>query len=340
MIAKKKTFPALSAGICLAGLLFCLWVLFSGGEALCLTNGCTLFQDLQIAGVSLWHLGAVLFALLLLCCLARLMPAARLLALAAVLADTVLLGIMLFTAPCVNCLLVGLLIALACLSLHRSTPRRPALLWLWLLLFLFSLGSVVHDLAEPWSPQAEGSASVHIYFSPSCQACRTLTAQAERLNQARWYPVPENRRDIWVIRTMLEKMNGGMPLAQAAAEALAAVPEGPAFDEAREYRLGLLRPELLLLQFRLWKNQAHVLASGSKRLPFLEFAGLPVALLPREEHVSQALPKEHERTALPSGLDLDVAGFCGGEEPCADPAPARPQGGLHELLDESGLYRP
>ena len=347
MITKKNVFPALPAGICLAGLLFCLWVLNTGGKELCLTSGCTLFQDLRLAGISLWHAGSVLFGLLLLFCLVRLTRVARALALAAVLADTILLGIMLFTAPCVNCLIVGTLIALACLSLCRSEDRsaRPRLLAVWLVFLILDLGNALHGLAEPWSPTDEGQSSIQIYFSPSCSACQTLTAQAPHLENARWFPVPEDSRDIWVIHEMLRRMESGTPLAQAAEQARQAVPEGPAFEQMQEYRIGLLRPEMLLLQFRLWRNQAHVLAAGSNRLPFVEFLGLPSALVPSpssdKDHQPPSPPHNTPEILNMPGLDMDIAGFCGGDDaPCTDPVPSQPQGNLHDLMDQSGLYQP
>ena len=44
-----------------AGLIFCLWVLTTGGEALCVTDGCGIFRDFRLAGYSLWEAGAALF---------------------------------------------------------------------------------------------------------------------------------------------------------------------------------------------------------------------------------------------------------------------------------------
>ena len=350
MITKKNVFPALPAGICLTGLLFCLWVLNTGGKELCLTSGCTLFQDLRLAGISLWHAGTVLFGLLLLLCLIRFTRVARALALVAVLADTILLGIMLFTAPCVNCLIVGMLIALSCFSLCRSENRsaRPRLLMVWLIFLILDLGNAVHGLADPWSlTDNNDQASIQIYFSPSCRACQTLTTQSSHLENARWYPVPEDGRDIWIIHEMIRRMESGMSLAQAAEEARKAVPESPAFDQMQKYRLGLLHPEMLLLQFRLWKNHAHVLAAGSDRLPFIEFLGLPAALVPsaapKEENNHQASTPAHDapESLLVPGINMDVAGFCGGDDaPCAEPAPGQPQETLHDLMNQSGLYQP
>jgi hypothetical protein len=79
----RRPFPVVPAVVSLAGLLFCLWVHLTGGESLCLTDGCTLFQDFRLAGFSLWQGGLVLFSLLLVLCLLRFVPFARLCASAA-----------------------------------------------------------------------------------------------------------------------------------------------------------------------------------------------------------------------------------------------------------------
>ena len=71
MLRNTRPFPLVAAAVSLAGLLFCLWVFFTGGEALCLTDGCTLFQDFRLAGISLWQAGAFLFAVLLILSLLR-----------------------------------------------------------------------------------------------------------------------------------------------------------------------------------------------------------------------------------------------------------------------------
>ena len=82
-----------------------------------------------------------------------------------------------------------------------------------------------------------------------------------------------------------------------------------------EYRFSLLKPDMLLLQLRLWKNRAHVLSAGSDRLPLVEFRGLPAFL--RE---ADRVPPSPSTDTTPSGhaevpgIDLGVAGFCGGEK--------------------------
>lgn len=356
----RRPFPVVPAVVSLAGLLFCLWVHLTGGESLCLTDGCTLFQDFRLAGFSLWQGGLVLFSLLLVLCLLRFVPFARLCASAALAADALLLGVMLFTAPCVNCLIAGMFIAAAFLALRREDgpkrrTRRSPLLLLWGTLFLFALGGVFRDSAEPWSPlPQDGPASVHVYFSPSCRACQTLVELAPRMRDARWFPVAEDSRDIWLIRTMSEALATGASLPDAVKQAHAAVP-GPAdFPSAPGWRTGLLKPEMLLLQFRLWKNHARVLAAGSDRLPFVQYLGLPAflrgdapALPSAHEHdgAEHEAPKveRHITTVSPDipELELGVAGFCPGDRAsasCSDtgppPASTSPKQGL---VDTSGM---
>lgn len=353
----RRPFPAMPACLSLAGLLFCFWVSLTDGEALCLTDGCALFQDFRLAGVSLWQGGLAFFSLLLALCLLRFSSAARFCATIALAADTLLLGVMLFTAPCVNCLIVGLFIAATFLALRREKtggerPCRSPLLLLWGLLFLFDLGAVIRDGAEPWSPLPEQeSASVHIYFSPSCRACQTLVELAPRMADARWFPVAEDNRDIWLIRVMSDALASGTALPEAVKQAHAAVPGLAYFHDAPGWRTGLLKPDMLLLQFRLWKNRARVLAAGSDRLPFVQYMGLPAFLrgdapaLPAGHGASGAshpstpqIPDTSAEAAVIPELDLGVAGFCPGAKnnaPCAEtPSPPQSPSGL---IDTSGM---
>ena len=340
MLKSARPFPLAAAAASLAGLLFCLWVFFTGGRALCLTDGCTLFQDFRLAGISLWQAGTALFSVLLVLSLFRLSGAAHLLAALALAADAVLLCVMLFTAPCVNCLIVGSLIAVTFLAFRSAAlpvrRERSSLAVLWLVLLIINLGGVLRDLADPWTPlPAQEEASVQVYFSPSCPACRTLLSRADALSDAAWYPVPEDTRDIWVIAAMAERLEKGMSLEQAATEARQSVPEGEAFEGDSSFRLGLLRPGMLLLQFRLWRNHAHVLAAGSDRLPFVEFRGLPAFLAEPAPEPEKSAPDTSDELS-PEIPGLNVAGFCDGEseEPCEETPAISPSG---SLIDTSGM---
>ncbi len=351
--------PANLAAICTgaAGLIFCLWVLTTGGEALCVTDGCSIFHDFRFAGYSLWEAGAALFSALTLLCVFKLTLLALLASGAALLADTFLLGVMLFTAPCLNCLIVGAFTAVCYLCILNGNRRgkesgRSLLACLWTLLFLFNIGGLVKDVSEPWAVISPAKpAPVNIWFSPSCPACLRLLEHFQSFPDAAWHPVAEDARDIHVIHAMMRNLEQGMPLPEAAEKAGAAIPAP--FAEDPGTRLAMIRPSMLLLQFRLWINQAHVLEAGSGRLPLLEFAGMPSFLsgAPGKKPAAQAAdgpaaqaPPLPDMTgegpaagnapvlqapvpeARPNGQDwssFGVAGFCGGDkkEPCRDGEP-------------------
>ena len=355
-----RNFPAVPALSSLAGLLFCLWVLLSGGKELCLTDGCALFQDFSLAGISLWAAGTAFFAALLLLCVLRATRIAKFFCAAALIADAVLMAIMAFTAPCVNCLVAGLLIALSFVLLRRTTRThgnsgRSPLLLIWGLLFIVSAGGVARDLTSLWTPLPHNpQASMQVFFSPSCRACQTLTAQAGNIPDANWFPVAEDTRDIWIIRAMTRRIEQGQSLQDAVLNAAADVPglaDAPDIMAVPGYRFGLLRPDILLLQFRLWKNLAHVLAAGSDRLPFVEFRGLPAFF--REDaparpgypgspsapaHASTSAA--HDERALPLFSDFGIAGFCHGdkEKSCDEASKTdKKRSSSDGLIDTSGM---
>ena len=347
----QRLFPTSPFLLGLIGLSFCLWVQFSGGKALCLTDGCSLFQDFSLAGVSLWAAGSAFFGLTLLFCALRFTKAALLLAGAALAADLLLMAVMSFTAPCVNCLFAGLLIALTFFALLRETAlhkraRRSLLLLAWALLFAVNTGGILRDASDLWSPLPRPEqTSVQVFFSPSCRACQTLAEQAASLPDGAWFPVAEDSRDIWLIHAMAKRIGEGQSLTEAIAGAHKDIPslaDAPDLMALPEYRFGLLKPEMLLLQLRLWKNRAHVLAAGSDRLPFVEFRGLP-AFFRSEERLPA--PHEHgagrpELSEVP-GIDLGVAGFCGGDKQpsdCKDDNSVKNSSSVPaSLIDTSGM---
>ena len=321
-----------------AGLIFCLWVLTTGGEALCVTDGCGIFRDFRLAGYSLWEAGAALFGSLALLSLLRLSTLALILSFAALLADAVLLGVMIFTAPCLNCLIVGALTAICYLCLLHGASRgkesgRSLLACAWTLLFLFNIGGLVREASHPWAVLApEKPAAVNIWFSPSCPACRQVAAHYENLPGAAWHPVAEDPRDLHVIRAMDENLKKGMPLPEAIEKARAVVPAMPGQTPAA--RLAMLRPSMLLLQFRLWVNQAHVLAAGSGRLPLIEFSGLPsfLAAPARQDPHSAATPPV-VRQPSPAAEDALSPSAGDSKEP-ALPSPQETQPGESPSLPE------
>lgn len=131
-----------------------------------------------------------------------------------------------------------------------------------------------------------------------------------------YYPLAENDADIYKTARMQELLEAGQSPIQALEGAEKA--EAPA-------GLGLWRPTMLWLRFRMLCNKAHVLAAGVQTVPFVEFHGLPSALAPKVHSVSRSARSVQD---FPVGLDHTlplepleqleplVSGQCGGEKPC------------------------
>lgn len=352
-MASQQRFLPLPFFLALAGILFSLWNILGDASALCVTEGCSLFKEYTLAGVSLWWAGVAGFSLLLLIAIPGLTTAGVVCAGLGVALDCLLLIVMLFTAPCFNCLIIGLLLALVFVA-YRTAARRDRrrrdevsvspLLAVWTLLFVANAGGLVHGSLGPWAlagPADGAPAAVRVYFSPSCAACVSLARSYDeaRSGAAAWYPVAENERDLVIIADMKRRLDGedredgaatlAATLAAALDAALAAPPIRPPASE-------LARPGVLLMQFRLWRNAAHVLAAGSGRLPFVEFHGVPAALLAPTPAVPEPAPAATPAVPVPAAPSLpflDVAGFCdGGDEPCAEPSGAGEPASLDKLM--------
>ena len=330
--------------IAVCGVLFSIWNAQDAASVPCISAGCTLYQSFTINGFSLWWGGVGIFTLLGLLALTGHAAPGRWISGLAVLLDCVLLGIMVLTLPCLACMAAALLLALSYGTFRAAsfTETRPSLrrisplLVLWGLLFLLNVGGLARSAIQPWaiqSPAAEDEATVRVFFSPSCSACRQLvmgTPEADARNII-WCPVSEEENDLAVILNLNQRIGTGVPLNRAFLPSLE-TPPLTAWD--------ILRPEVLLTQFRLWCNEARVIAAGDGRLPLVEFMGLPSALIKAKSPASaparptapaapsapaeplvggQSLlpgqsPQDH---ALP--FDMGVSGSCGG--PNAVPCP-------------------
>lgn len=304
------------------GAAFCIWSASGNAINLCVTAGCSLFQDAAIAGISMWWFGAAAFTVL---CMLSLVGSAGLGTAAAGLClflDTLLLLLMLVTVPCVGCLFVALLFALSYMAFrHASAPRdrepgRSLMLLVWMGFFLVNIGAVVRAEVGTWAMHGPEDASVHMYFSPSCSVCREgVAALSGRVNVA-FYPVAENADDVLSIASMLRALENGNNMNEALKSAQRESAEFAAAGVMERWS-----PDMLLLRFRLLCNKAHIFAAGGQSVPFLEYHGLPTSLAAKPE-----VPQQHPRTTAPSQpstdytlpIDPGVAGSCGGSDaaPC------------------------
>ena len=317
----------------LLGLAFCVWSAFGNDINFCVTAGCTLYQDTTVGGISMWWIGAGAFGLLGTFALAGAAGPGLFCSGLALLGDICLLALLAATAPCLLCLIVAIFFALTFRAFRRlvQTPAglgRPAtnsgpslLLAVWTVLFIVNAGSVVRSQSGVWPLLGdETDAAVHLYFSPSCPSCReAVEALSGRVDVA-FYPLAESEIDVHKTQAMEDLLDKGLSMAEVLADAQSvAEPENI---------WGKITPDLWFLRLRMLRNKAHVFGSGSSKVPFVEYRGLPASLAkvaaPRKDK-KEIAPKPQPAPVLP-GAPLDdklpvelaplTGGNCPGNKPC------------------------
>lgn len=306
--------------VSLLGAAFCAWSASGNALNLCVTTGCSLFQDLTVGGISMWWFGVAGFAALVLLAVSGKPKLAQFGAGFALFLDTCLLLLMLLTAPCAGCLVAGLLFALAYLAFRQSAHRpgtaraRSYLLLVWSLLFITNIAGIARAELGVWSMYGDDTAATHMYFSPSCSACREGIAALSGKANVAFFPVNEDDRDIATIALMDKAVKGGATMQAALTSALAV--ENPE-DRFKPYSL-----DMLWLRFLLLCNKAHVFSAGGQVLPYFEFRGLPAALVAGDAAKNRGASSQRSNagsTDYTLPLDTGVAGSCGG--PDATPCP-------------------
>lgn len=320
--------------VALLAIAFCIWSALGNDVNFCVTTGCTLYQDFTIGGISLWWYGTGAFIVLAACALLGQQNIGRWLASFFVLGDVCLLCLMALTAPCVSCLVAAVFFALSYFLFRRSVVpsprqnpapplRRSILLLVWLFLFVANLGQVARSQVEIWPIFDEsGEARTRMFFSPSCRYCAEgINILSGNVNVA-FYPVAESDSDIYRIIKMRDLLREGMTMAEALGQSADVKPQG----------LGeLLKPENMLLRFRLLSNKAHVFSAGSQGVPFFENLGLTPDLVARikdknARNENSAMESAQQGVANGAGqndvrdanlpAELNDFGQCTGQTPC------------------------
>ncbi len=320
---QQKTNTGKSLLVAIAGLALAVGELLAPDTVPCTTSGCALQYDFF-----LWEIGAGVFGALLLCSLLKAAKIGLWLSGLALAGDTLLLVVMLLTASCPSCLVFALLLALCFVSFihasrtpwHTSTPSLAlGLIYLWSVLFVIDTGLLLRDLVEPWAiskPEKEQPIA-NIFFSTSCQACRKLLLgmRPTDLSHTAWYPVIEKEEDLRAIHALEREIRQGVPLDIA----LRHLPQ----DSSTLPSLSI--GDYLRLKIRLNINRSRILLSGRESLPFIQFFGVPSALLHQEAEtpspqVSSAPSSDTKRItpvrrdrALPF-LNFDESGRCTGQQ--------------------------
>lgn len=333
MFEQRRSVAILPLIASMVGLGFCLWIALSPTFAIdaadCAATGCTLYKDISISGVSLWHIGAIAFAGLVVCAIRGYVSVGYMAAACMLAGDVALLALMAFTAPCTNCLMVAALFAVTFWSFHKEcefqnttstlisqrvnsdSPRaRSYLLFVWMLFFFANGLAAVNERIEPWIIHGAVNAPMRIYFSPSCPSCReAVRTYANAGNSVAFLPVAEDEADIYAIATLEDELAKGKNFF-------------PAFRYAsnesnvkKELSVGTY----LQLQWRVLRNKVRFYASGSTVLPLIQMHGMPKSAKASAPAVSTGHGSP-VGNFIPMGTELHFEGC--GEGPQAAPCPA------------------
>ena len=304
----KPTHLGGSALLALLGAIYCLAALLGLGEALCVTNGCSLYQNFSLYGISLWHAGIATFLLLAaLSFLGRLNLALNLSRLT-ILADCGLLLLMSLTSPCLACMGAAFFLALVFYSLHRahvrqnkSAPRHSRLLAVWLLFMVAAVILVIKELSAPSVWHGPEDAPVRIYFSPHCPACmQAVDAAATSPLPVAYYPVAASLDEVKIILAMEDDLAHGVPLATSLHK----------FRETPPTDLHLSLSSLGTL-WQILRNRADVLSLGKGSVPLILVNGVP------QWQANTPAPPRRDDSSLPPALTAPGALPSSPENPAA-----------------------
>ena len=266
------------------GLVLCAYLAFPGNStANCLSLGCTVFQNFQIFGVSLWWIGVGYFFILSLACLQGKQIFAWWLARIALTIDACLLVVMLFFAPCANCLVVACFFAITLILVRpKSTawakaPTSPTfLIAIWLGLFLANSTLLLNSAIPLWSIDKNEKTDIQIFFSPSCSSCQKAVQTFGKI--AKFYPVSEKPEDLLAIYRLNTLIKQGLPVNEAFAKILDPSLELPAPSSA----------EKAILTLVLMRNKVALLRQGSGVVPLIQINGMPEALVGQKLNLEQS----------------------------------------------------
>lgn len=317
-------YHAIAIGPLLVGvvaIIFCIWSALGNDVNICVTTGCTLYEDFSLGGISLWWIGIGAFACLCVCALLGQRNAGRILAAFFLFGDCWLLLLMALTAPCISCLIIAFLFALSYFLFRRkyvmaSKNTRPPLfrssilLWIWAILFIVNLGQVARYQFDVWPMlDVAEDGNMRMFFSPSCRYCIKGVEEFSGNINVGFYPIAENESDVAQINKMIFLLNDGISIADALNQS-----KGTIFNSFWD----AWNPDTLILRFRLLRNKSHLYAQGSQSVPFFERKGLPLKAISDNKVSETSTISRTESKSLDSELpeELLLSGQCGSSMPC------------------------
>lgn len=258
----KNRIPAI--GLSIFGLLFCLLSAFKMTDAVCVTQGCSVYEGLSVGGISLYWFGGAAF--LMLTCCATGWRGRYLTATAAffLILDMVFLVIQILLWPCMQCLIVAAFFG-AVMRVAMVQGKPPWTRWVltaWFLLFFVNGISAAKEAIPPWPVYGTDAAPVHLYFSPTCPACREMIAalltKSDIDAQIALYPIAKNSEDTQRIILLEEELKHGTPLKESLS--LCEQAKVPAMTYDMAYFRAMLNT---------FKNMSALSRIGVTHIPFL-----------------------------------------------------------------------
>jgi hypothetical protein len=194
--------------VSLLGAVYCL-LNAAGAELFCVTQGCKIYGDYRLFGLSFYFYGLAAFLLIFFLALLHPRYPVRFLAIVVLMlvlfANTLFLIYQFLFWPCVSCLIAAALIGLAaligwrCFRVRRRSPLA-AVFVLWVVFFILVSVNVGRDIAfTPWAIYGSDDAPIKVYFSPLCPACRdavlNLLDSPQAATLTAFYPIAKSARD-------------------------------------------------------------------------------------------------------------------------------------------------
>jgi hypothetical protein len=263
----------ISALLLLAGMVLCLAASYGFTEALCITEGCRIYQGYSFLGFSLHAWGAAAFGvgLILLRCN---MPVYRRFLHLCLWAEIVLLSIQAVYLPCSECLLVGLIWGLLALLEIRERVSVK----IWSAVFLAALVFLGKDLLHPWPVYGRADAAMQVYFSPSCKACRgeiekLLTGGEAGREQVAFIPVALEADDCQRVYSLQHVLNQTLNLDQAFQACW-----------SKDVQISMGWRDWLAVDLGLIRNRLILARMGARKVPFVVSGSVaPVSTAATEE---------------------------------------------------------
>lgn len=284
--------------VSLAGAFFCALAALGLTEAICVTEGCSVFRGTKVLGIDLYWLGAAYFlvlAILILLSRARgqLSTTLKAAILTGLVIDGLLLAVQAVTAPCANCLAVAGLLGLTALLLLRRQTLLAKVTAVWAMLFVAALSGVFRDQLAPVPAYGSAESATKVFFSPSCPACRRvihdLAERTELHGDLALYAVAKSEGDLAGIQRFHAELTRSGDLAKAVEACFSPADETvaqPTWSESLAIRAASLR------------NKSFLARSGVSSVPFVS-SSAPGLLLA----AFQMQPGENVQSAEPSRRD-------------------------------------